>query len=59
MNNPTDDLGPLPQGDRQDTLQQLSLNALRSRLPAQKFLFRREGADDKGIDGTLEANVQE
>ncbi len=53
----TDDMGPLPEGDRQDTLQQLSLKALRNRLPEEMFLFRREAEDDKGIDGTLEAKV--
>jgi hypothetical protein len=53
-----DDMGPLPEGDRQDTLQQLSLQALRSRLPEDMFLFRRESEDDKGIDGTLEAKLR-
>jgi hypothetical protein len=53
----TDNMGPLPEGDRQDTLQQLSLKALRNRLPEDRFLFRRESEDDKGIDGTLEAKV--
>ncbi len=53
----TDHMGPLPEGDRQDTLQQLSLKALRNRLPEDRFLFRREAEDDKGIDGTLDAKV--
>jgi Domain of unknown function (DUF4365) len=52
-----DDFGPLPEGDRQDTLQQLSLKSLRNALPEDKFLFRDERADDKGVDGTLEAKV--
>jgi hypothetical protein len=52
------DLGPLPEGDRQDTLQQLSLKALQSRLPENKLLFRRESEDDKGVDGLLEAKVE-
>jgi hypothetical protein len=50
-----DDMGPLPESDRQDTLQQLGLQALRNRLPVAMFLFRREVEEDKGIDGTLEA----
>lgn len=50
-----DDLGPLPEGDRQDALQQRSLTALRAQLPADKFLFRDERVDDKGVDGSLEA----
>lgn len=51
-------LGPLPKGDRQDTLQQLSLQALRNRLPESKFLFRDERGDDKGVDGALEAKEE-
>lgn len=47
-----DDFGPLPEGDRQDTLQQLSLKALRNALPEGKFLFRDERADDKGVGNT-------
>jgi hypothetical protein len=58
MDAPTDDLGPLPLGDRQDKLQQLSLNALRNCLPEDKFLFRDERVDDKGVDGALEAKVE-
>ena len=58
MSARNDDMGPLPEGDRQDTLQQLSLSALRNRLPEDKFLFRREPEEDKGIDGTLEAKVK-
>jgi hypothetical protein len=49
--------GPLPRGDRQDTLQQLSLKALRNALPAELFLLRDERVDDKGIDMSLEAKV--
>jgi hypothetical protein len=55
---PHDDMEPLPEGDRQDSLQQLSLHALRNRLPVDMFLFRRESEDDKGIDGTLEAKLR-
>jgi len=50
-------LGPLPQGDRQDTLQQLSIKAFRNALPEDKFLFRDERTDDKGVDGALEVKV--
>lgn len=47
-------LGPLPRGDRQETLQQLSLTALRSMVPQRLFQFRDERNDDKGVDGVLE-----
>jgi Domain of unknown function (DUF4365) len=52
------DLGPLPLGDRKDTQQQLSLKALRNRLPEDKFLVRDERIDDKGVDVALEAKVE-
>lgn len=55
---PFEDLGPLPQGDRQDSLQQLSLTALRTKLPVERFLFRDERVDDKGVDLTLEAKIE-
>ncbi len=58
MDTHTDDLGPLPLGDRQDTLQQLSLRALRNRLPEETFLFHDERSDDKGVDGPLEVKVE-
>jgi hypothetical protein len=58
MDPATEDMGPLPGGDRQDTLQQLSLKALRNLLPEDRFLFRRESEDDKGVDGTLEAKLK-
>src|SRR5262245_48529639 len=51
------DLGPLPKGDRQDTLQQLSIKAFRNLLPEDQFLFRDERVDDKGVDGALEVKV--
>jgi hypothetical protein len=54
----TDDLGPLPKADRQDTLQQLSLKAFRNRLPEETFLFRDERVDDKGVDGSLEIKAK-
>src|SRR4051794_19008723 len=57
MANLIDDLGPLPEGDRQDTLQQLSIQALRNRLP-EGILFRDERVDDKGVDGALEVKVE-
>jgi hypothetical protein len=53
-----DDMGPLPEGDRQDSLQQLSLQAFRIFLPVDMFLFRRQPEDDKGIDSTLEAKLR-
>jgi hypothetical protein len=53
----THDMGPLPEGDRQDSLQQLSLNALRNLLPQDRFLIRDERVDDKGVDVALEAKL--
>jgi hypothetical protein len=53
----THDLGPLPKADRQDTLQQLSIKALRNLLPEDDFLFRDERVDDKGVDGAIEVKV--
>ena len=58
MPSRNDEMGPLPEGDRQDTLQQLSLKALRDCLPVSRFLFRDERVDDKGVDGTLEAKLE-
>ena len=55
--NPTE-MGPLPLGDRQDTQQQLSLKALRNRMPEEKFLVRDERIDDKGVDFALEAKIE-
>ena len=52
-----DDLGPLPQSDRQDTLQQLSIKQFRNALPEDQFLFRDERVDDKGVDGSLEVKI--
>src|ERR1700693_1017515 len=53
-----DFLGPLPQADRQDTLQRLSIRALQNRLPEARLLFRDERVDDKGVDGALEVKVE-
>lgn len=58
MSEIVNELGPLPKGDRQDTLQQLSLKALQNRLPVGRFLFRDERIDDKGVDGSLEVKVE-
>lgn len=54
-----DDTGPYPKRDRQDTLQQLSLKAFQAILPTDKFLFRDERVDDKGVDGALEVVVND
>jgi hypothetical protein len=51
------DLGPLPRADRNAELQQLSIAALRSSLPPDKFRFRDERVDDTGVDGSLELLV--
>jgi hypothetical protein len=47
-------LGPLPKGDRADDLQQQSLTAFRAAVPVDRFLFRDERVDDKGVDVSLE-----
>ena len=59
MHSINEGFGPMPKGDRQDTLQQLSLTALRAALPTSKFLFRDERVDDKGVDGALEAKLND
>src|SRR5580692_4785416 len=51
------DLGPLPRGDRADTLQELSIKAFRNLLPEDQFLFRDERINDKGVDGALEVKA--
>ena len=53
----TRELGPLPKADRQDALQRESIAALLSLLPKDRFAFRDERADDKGVDGSLEILV--
>jgi tetratricopeptide (TPR) repeat protein len=47
-------LGPLPKADHNAELQRRSIDAFRTALPADKFLFRDERADDAGVDGSLE-----
>jgi len=54
---PPNNFGPLPKGDRNDELQQLSLDAFRAALPKDRFLFGDERVDDKGVDGALELKV--
>jgi hypothetical protein len=53
-----DEVDPLPEGDRQDILQQLSINALANAFPVDRFLIRKEEANDKGVDGSLEVKVE-
>lgn len=50
--------GPLPEGDRQDTLQEMSLKALQTALPESMLVFRHEPVSDKGVDGSLEVKVE-
>lgn len=47
--------GPLPQSDRGDELQRLSLRALQQRLPVERFLYRDERTEDRGVDSSIEA----
>jgi hypothetical protein len=49
-----DYLKNLPKSDDNEELQQLSLKALKSVLPIDKFLLRDERVDDKGVDASLE-----
>jgi hypothetical protein len=46
----------LPEADRNSELQQLSINALNSVLPVDKFVFRGEPVD-AGVDGSLELKI--
>jgi hypothetical protein len=48
------DFGPLPIADNNAELQRRSIAAIHSSLPAGKFLFRDERAEDAGVDGSLE-----
>ena len=48
------DLGPLPQADRNSVLQQESVRALLAALSPEHFVFRPEGIIDAGVDGSLE-----
>lgn len=49
-----DDLGPLPQSDRNAELQRLSFIAFKSFLPPDRFVIRDERIEDAGIDASLE-----
>jgi hypothetical protein len=53
-----DDLGPLPQADRNSVLQQESIRALQRALPPDRFVFRSEGTIDAGVDGSLELLIE-
>lgn len=47
-------LGPLPKTDRNAELQRLSFKALQAVLPADRFVFRDERAEDAGVDASVE-----
>src|SRR5262249_2125005 len=47
-------LGPLPEFDRNSTLQALSIRALTQLLPPDHFRLRDERMDDAGVDLSLE-----
>jgi hypothetical protein len=53
-----DDLGPLPQADRNSVLQQESIRALQAALPPDRFVFRPEGTIDAGVDASLELLIE-
>jgi uncharacterized protein DUF4365 len=47
----------LPKADRNSELQQLSINALNTLLPIDKFVFREELKNDAGVDGSVELKI--
>lgn len=47
----------LPKADRNSELQQLSINALNSALPVDKFVLRDERITDAGVDASLELKI--
>ena len=53
----SDFVEPLPKADRNAELQQLSINALNSALPIDKFVFREELKNDAGVDGSIELKI--
>jgi tetratricopeptide (TPR) repeat protein len=52
-----DDMGPLPQSDRNHELQTLSVNALKAALPVERFITRDERIEDYGVDLSLELRI--
>ena len=50
----TDDLGPLPQSDRNAELQRLSFRVFQNFLPSDQFVIRDERIEDAGVDASLE-----
>ena len=50
-------LGPLPGTDRQSELETESFLAFQAALPVEKFIFRDERTQDRGVDGSLELKV--
>jgi hypothetical protein len=52
-----DDLGPLPQTNRNAEIQRMSFAAIQSCLPTDKFVFRDERIEDAGVDASLELLV--
>lgn len=49
-----DRLGPLPLADEKAVLQRRSLAALSTVLPKDRFIVRNEGAEDYGVDVSIE-----
>ena len=52
-----DDLGPLPESDRQDDLDELGLKAVFNAFPVERFRVRAEPGTDRGVDRYLEVKV--
>src|SRR4051794_28185677 len=50
--------GPLPIDDRNSELQAYSISALKTMLPPEKFIVRREDAPDTGVDITIELKAK-
>ena len=53
----SDQLGQLPESDRADELEELSLRALQNALPVERFRLRSEPGKDRGVDQYLEAKL--
>ena len=50
-------LGPLPESDRNDEIEDLSLKAFIAAIPVDRFRVRAEQGKDKGVDRYLEVKV--
>jgi len=56
--DPSNDLGPLPQVDRNAELEELSITALSNALPVALFRLRDERGKDTGVDASVEVLLE-